>query len=39
MLQTATEASRGGGGDAQVVAPARTKHRTGHGRRAMAGAR
>jgi gamma-glutamyltranspeptidase / glutathione hydrolase len=37
-LQTATEASRGGGGDAQVVAPTRTKHRGGHGRRALAGA-
>ena len=38
-LQTATEASRGGGGDAQVVQATRTKHGHGHGRRAMAGAR
>ena len=41
-LQTATEASRGGGGDAQVVQAARTKHGHGHGhghgRHAMAGA-
>ena len=38
-LQTATEASRGGGGDAQVVQAARTKHGGHrHGRHALAGA-